>query len=135
MNSWKNKRFYKNLIFNYFSQFCFQSFSFGLCIVEKIDSLHKKHSLFKNIGKETFSAGFKFNHWIRNMIWFQWLSWYQPVPNFSPQKVKERMICQSIIGNSTGKEKIMLVDVLGEFIQPLLEFSDDCLQFTVVRVS
>lgn len=44
------------------------------------------------------------------------------------------MICQSIIGNSAGKEKIMLVDVIGEFIQPMLEFSDDCLQFTIVRV-
>lgn len=131
LNSWRNEFFYKNLIFNYLSQFCIKSFSFSHCIVKK-----KKRFLAQNTLQKIYWKGkmFIFNQWIRNMNWFQWLPWYHPIPNFSPQKVKERMICQSIIGNSAGKEKIMLVDVIGEFIQPMLEFSDDCLQFTIVRV-
>ena len=50
-----------------------------------------------------------------------------------PQTVTERMICQAIVGNSTGKEKIMTVDVVADFIQPLLSFSEKYLKFEVVK--
>jgi len=45
------------------------------------------------------------------------------------------MICQSIVGNNTGKEKIITVELQANFIQPLLEFSVKELSFTVIKVS
>lgn len=45
------------------------------------------------------------------------------------------MICQSIMGSNSGKEKIMVVDIHANFIQPLLEFSERNLSFVVVKVS
>ena len=50
------------------------------------------------------------------------------------QTVKERMICHAIIGSSTGKEKIMKVDVMADFIDPLLEFSQREVNFCVMKV-
>ena len=44
------------------------------------------------------------------------------------------MICHAIIGSSTGKEKIMKVDVSAEFISPLLEFSQKEVSFAVLKV-
>ena len=52
----------------------------------------------------------------------------------SAQDVKEKMVCQSIIGNNAGKEKIMTVEICANFIQPLLQFSVKELSFTVVKV-
>ncbi|XP_057292027.1 hydrocephalus-inducing protein-like [Hydractinia symbiolongicarpus] len=49
------------------------------------------------------------------------------------QKVKERMVCQAIVGNSTGKETIMVVDIVADFIQPLLEFSENQINFSVIK--
>lgn len=44
------------------------------------------------------------------------------------------MVCQSIVGSNSGKEKIMVIDIQANFVQPLLEFSDRNLSFTVVKV-
>ena len=44
------------------------------------------------------------------------------------------MICHAIIGTSTGKEKIMKVDVSADFINPLLEFSQREVEFCVLKV-
>ena len=57
-----------------------------------------------------------------------------PVFFVRAQTVKERMICHAIIGNSTGKEKIMKVDVTADFINPLLEFSQREVNFCVMKV-
>ena len=54
---------------------------------------------------------------------------------FSPQIVKERMFCHAIIGTSTGKERIMRVDISAEFISPLLSFSQREINFCVMKVS
>ena len=48
--------------------------------------------------------------------------------------VKERMFCHAIIGTSTGKERIMKVDVSAEFISPLLSFSQRDVNFCVMKV-
>ena len=48
--------------------------------------------------------------------------------------MKERMICHAIIGSSTGKEKIMKVDISAEFISPLLEFCQREVNFCVMKV-
>ena len=53
---------------------------------------------------------------------------------FRPQQVKERMFCHAIIGTSTGKERIMKVDVSAEFISPLLSFSQRDVNFCVMKV-
>ncbi|XP_068693384.1 hydrocephalus-inducing protein homolog [Montipora foliosa] len=50
-----------------------------------------------------------------------------------PQSVKERMFCHSIIGTSTGKERIMKVDVSADFISPLLSFSQREVNFCVMK--
>lgn len=52
----------------------------------------------------------------------------------SPQTVKERMFCHAIIGTSTGKERILKVDVSAEFISPLLSFSQRDVNFCVMKV-
>lgn len=44
------------------------------------------------------------------------------------------MICHAIIGSSTGKEKIMKVDITADFINPLLEFSEREVNFCVMKV-
>ena len=50
------------------------------------------------------------------------------------QQVRERMICHAIVGNNTGKEKIMKVDVIADFIEPLVNFSDRKISFFVMKV-
>ena len=56
LNSWRNEFFYKNLIFNYLSQFCIKSFSFSHCIVKKKEEIFSaKYSSKKFIGKEKCS--------------------------------------------------------------------------------
>jgi len=50
-----------------------------------------------------------------------------------PQTVKERMFCHAIIGTSTGKERIMKVDVSAEFISPLLSFSQRDVNFCFMK--
>lgn len=54
---------------------------------------------------------------------------------FSPQFVKERMLCHAIIGRQGGKELIMRVDVSADFISPLLEFSTKSVYFRFDKVS
>ena len=44
------------------------------------------------------------------------------------------MFCHAIIGTSTGKERIMRVDVSAEFISPLLSFSQRDINFCVMKV-
>ena len=44
------------------------------------------------------------------------------------------MFCHAIIGTSTGKERIMKVDVSAEFISPLLSFSLRDINFCVMKV-
>lgn len=45
------------------------------------------------------------------------------------------MFCHAIIGTSTGKERIMKVDISAEFISPLLSFSQREINFCVMKVS
>lgn len=45
------------------------------------------------------------------------------------------MFCHAIIGSSTGKERIMRVDISAEFISPLLSFSQREINFCVMKVS
>lgn len=52
-----------------------------------------------------------------------------------PQEVRERLLCHSIIGRQGGKELIMKVDILVEFICPLLEFSSKAVFFRFDKVS
>ena len=44
------------------------------------------------------------------------------------------MICHAIVGNNTGKEKIMKVDVIADFIEPLVKFSERKISFFVLKV-
>ena len=44
------------------------------------------------------------------------------------------MFCHAIIGTSTGKERIMKVDVSADFISPLLLFSEREVNFCVMKV-
>ncbi|KAG2469946.1 HYDIN protein, partial [Polypterus senegalus] len=46
-----------------------------------------------------------------------------------PKVVKERLICQAIIGKQSGKEQIMMVDVTCHFIAPVLDVSAKQLSF------
>ncbi|OCT82470.1 hypothetical protein XELAEV_18025000mg [Xenopus laevis] len=46
-----------------------------------------------------------------------------------PLVVKEKLVGQAIIGNQTGKETIMMVDVICEFIAPVLNLSSENLHF------
>ncbi|XP_073461747.1 hydrocephalus-inducing protein homolog [Aquarana catesbeiana] len=50
-----------------------------------------------------------------------------------PKLVKERLLGQAIIGKQSGKEKIMSVDVICEFIAPLLDLSTKKLHFYVEK--
>ncbi|KAH3778722.1 hypothetical protein DPMN_180192 [Dreissena polymorpha] len=54
--------------------------------------------------------------------------------NFSPQFVRERLLCHAIIGRQGGKELIMKIDVSSDFISPLLEFSTKSVYFRVDKV-
>ena len=44
------------------------------------------------------------------------------------------MFCHAIIGTSTGKERIMKVDVSADFISPHLLFSEREVNFCVMKV-
>lgn len=48
-----------------------------------------------------------------------------------PQTVRERLQCHAIMGRTGGKELIMKLDIMSEFINPLLEFSTKSLFFRV----
>ena len=52
----------------------------------------------------------------------------------SAQVVKERLFCQAVIGNNTFKDNIMNIEVVANFIQPLLDFSERSISFTIVKV-
>ena len=54
---------------------------------------------------------------------------------FSPQYVKEKLLCHAIIGRQGGKELIMKIDVSSDFISPLLEFSTKSVFFRVDKVN
>lgn len=49
--------------------------------------------------------------------------------------VKERLLCHAIIGKQSGKELILKVDVICEFIAPILEISSREITFQVEKVS
>ncbi|KAK6174452.1 hypothetical protein SNE40_017727 [Patella caerulea] len=51
-----------------------------------------------------------------------------------PQCVKERLLCHGILGRQGGKELIMKVDVISDFISPLLEFSTKSVFFRVDKL-
>ena len=53
---------------------------------------------------------------------------------YSPQVVKETLLCHAIIGRAGGKELIMKVAITCEFIAPLMQFSSDRLEFCVEKV-
>ncbi|XP_069822484.1 hydrocephalus-inducing protein homolog isoform X3 [Dendropsophus ebraccatus] len=50
-----------------------------------------------------------------------------------PKLVKERLVGQAIIGKQSGKEKILTVDVICEFIAPVLHLSKDSMHFYVEK--
>ncbi|KAL8194574.1 UNVERIFIED_CONTAM: hypothetical protein K2H54_025118, partial [Gekko kuhli] len=50
-----------------------------------------------------------------------------------PKVVKERLICHAIIGKQSGKERIMTVDVVCEFIAPVLQISSSKIIFQVEK--
>ncbi|KAM4722980.1 hydrocephalus-inducing protein homolog [Rhinophrynus dorsalis] len=50
-----------------------------------------------------------------------------------PKVVKERLVGQAIIGKQSGKERIMTVDVICEFIAPVLNLSAKKLHFYVEK--
>ncbi|XP_015224105.2 hydrocephalus-inducing protein homolog isoform X3 [Lepisosteus oculatus] len=50
-----------------------------------------------------------------------------------PKVVREKLICQAIIGKQSGKERIMTVDVTCEFIAPVLDISSKQLSFYVEK--
>ncbi|XP_071973078.1 hydrocephalus-inducing protein homolog isoform X2 [Engystomops pustulosus] len=51
----------------------------------------------------------------------------------TPKLVKERLLGQAIIGKQSGKEKILTVDVICEFIAPVLHISKRRLHFYVEK--
>ncbi|XP_077166200.1 hydrocephalus-inducing protein homolog isoform X2 [Paroedura picta] len=51
----------------------------------------------------------------------------------TPTVVKERLICHAIIGKQSGKERIMTVDVVCEFIAPVLQISSSQITFQVEK--
>uniref|UniRef100_A0A7M4E0K8 HYDIN axonemal central pair apparatus protein n=1 Tax=Crocodylus porosus TaxID=8502 RepID=A0A7M4E0K8_CROPO len=53
----------------------------------------------------------------------------------TPKVVKERLICHAIIGKQSGKERIMTVDVICEFIAPVLHLSSKEITFRIEKVS
>ncbi|XP_035679087.1 LOW QUALITY PROTEIN: hydrocephalus-inducing protein homolog [Branchiostoma floridae] len=48
-----------------------------------------------------------------------------------PQVLRERMLCHAIIGQSSGKEHIMTMDINVEFIAPLLDLSTRNINFRI----
>ncbi|XP_073420456.1 hydrocephalus-inducing protein homolog [Dendrobates tinctorius] len=52
----------------------------------------------------------------------------------TPKMVKERLVGQAIIGKQSGKEKILVADVICEFIAPVLHLSKQRLHFYVEKV-
>ncbi|XP_009996299.1 PREDICTED: hydrocephalus-inducing protein homolog [Chaetura pelagica] len=51
----------------------------------------------------------------------------------TPQVVRERLLCHSIVGNKGGKVKIMQVDVSCEFVAPVLQISSTDITFRVEK--
>uniref|UniRef100_A0A7M4E0K5 HYDIN axonemal central pair apparatus protein n=1 Tax=Crocodylus porosus TaxID=8502 RepID=A0A7M4E0K5_CROPO len=51
----------------------------------------------------------------------------------TPKVVKERLICHAIIGKQSGKERIMTVDVICEFIAPVLHLSSKEITFRIEK--
>ncbi|XP_066569678.1 hydrocephalus-inducing protein homolog [Amia ocellicauda] len=51
----------------------------------------------------------------------------------TPKVVRERLICQAIIGKQSGKERIMTVDITCQFIAPMLDMSAKQLCFYVEK--
>ncbi|XP_065674973.1 hydrocephalus-inducing protein homolog isoform X5 [Hydra vulgaris] len=52
----------------------------------------------------------------------------------SAKFVKEKLFCQAIIGSNSYKENIMNVEVVANFIQPLLEFSEKTINFNIIKL-
>ena len=48
--------------------------------------------------------------------------------------MKERLLCHAIIGRTGGKELVKRVKVVCDFINPLLQFSNQSVCFTVCTV-
>ena len=48
--------------------------------------------------------------------------------------MKEKLLCHAIIGRSGGKELAKKVQVICEFVNPLLQFSTLSICFTVSKV-
>ncbi|KAJ8272065.1 hypothetical protein COCON_G00109240 [Conger conger] len=51
-----------------------------------------------------------------------------------PKVVQERLVCQAIVGQQCGKERIMAVDVRCHFVSPVLDLSPQELSFYVEKV-
>ncbi|XP_060779913.1 hydrocephalus-inducing protein homolog [Neoarius graeffei] len=52
----------------------------------------------------------------------------------TPKVVRERLVCHAIVGNQSGKECIMTVDITCQFIAPVLNISPQQLNFCVAKV-
>ncbi|KAM6252821.1 hydrocephalus-inducing protein homolog [Porphyrio hochstetteri] len=51
----------------------------------------------------------------------------------TPQVVKERLLCHAVVGNEVKKRQIMQVDVMCEFIAPVLQVSSRAIAFRVEK--
>ncbi|KAL5255873.1 hypothetical protein ACHWQZ_G011188 [Mnemiopsis leidyi] len=47
--------------------------------------------------------------------------------------VKQKLLCQALIGKSTSKETVFKVDLFAQFIDPFLSFSEKSLAFTILK--
>ncbi|KAJ8339698.1 hypothetical protein SKAU_G00343310 [Synaphobranchus kaupii] len=52
----------------------------------------------------------------------------------TPKLVQERLLCQAIVGQQSGKDRIMAVDVRCQFVSPVLDLSPQELRFYVEKV-
>ncbi|KAF5907636.1 hydrocephalus-inducing protein, partial [Clarias magur] len=52
----------------------------------------------------------------------------------TPKVVRERLVCQAIVGNQNGKEHVMTTDITCQFIAPVLNISPQKLTFCVKKI-
>ena len=51
------------------------------------------------------------------------------------QKVKEKLVCQAIVGTQKGKSLLMSVNIICEFIAPIIQLSAKQLLYRLEKVS